>query len=171
MKKTIYNLTINKEKIMKSNSFKIIMSISILAVFLLSTFAISEETKPAEKTPQTLCPVMAGEINKDIFVDFQCQRIYFCCAGCKENFLKDPETYMKKIEEGNILLESIQKVCPVTGKDINKKFFKDYKGRRIYFCCEKCISEFDKDPDKYLSTLCAEKKEEPKEAPKAEESK
>jgi len=47
---------------------------------------------------QTKCPVMGGQINKDIYVDYNGRRIYFCCAGCPETFLKDPEKYLKNLE-------------------------------------------------------------------------
>ena len=36
---------------------------------------------------------------------------------------------------------------------INKKMFSDYKGKRIYFCCQSCIDEFKKNPEKYISQL------------------
>jgi YHS domain-containing protein len=31
----------------------------------------------------------------------------------------------------------------------------DYKGQQIGFCCKSCISDFDKDPAKYLAKLKA----------------
>jgi len=60
-----------------------------------------------EKTPhpQTLCPVMGGEIDKGVFVDYKGKRIYFCCAQCVEKFKADPETYLKKMEKEGIDLE------------------------------------------------------------------
>ena len=51
----------------------------------------------AEK-PQTNCPVMSGKVDNKIFVDYQGKRIYFCCSGCVEEFKKDPEKYLKKME-------------------------------------------------------------------------
>ncbi len=47
---------------------------------------------------QLLCPVMASPINRNIYVDYQGKRIYFCCAGCPEEFRKDPAKYMKNLE-------------------------------------------------------------------------
>src|SRR3954453_24184266 len=29
--------------------------------------------------------------------------------------------------------------------------FVDYHGRRIYFCCDKCVAKFARDPAKYLA--------------------
>ena len=48
--------------------------------------------------PQTTCPVMGGKIDKNVYLDYEGQRIYFCCPSCKENFLKDPEKYLNKMK-------------------------------------------------------------------------
>ena len=41
-------------------------------------------TKALEGAPkvQTVCPVMGGVINKDLYVDYKGKRIYFCCPDC-----------------------------------------------------------------------------------------
>ena len=41
---------------------------------------------------------MGNEVDPDIYVDYQGRRIGFCCAGCDEQFLKDPEKYLKKVD-------------------------------------------------------------------------
>ncbi len=46
-----------------------------------------------------------------------------------------------------------QTICPVMGDPINKKFYVDYKGFRIYFCCSSCPDEFKKNPEKYMKKL------------------
>ena len=43
--------------------------------------------------------------------------------------------------------------CPVMGGKINKDIYSDYEGKRVYFCCESCISPFKKDPAKYIKQL------------------
>ncbi|MCK5564892.1 MAG: efflux RND transporter periplasmic adaptor subunit [Planctomycetes bacterium] len=48
---------------------------------------------------QTVCPVMGGAINKDIFVEYKGKKVYFCCPGCEDIFLKDPEKYMDKLPQ------------------------------------------------------------------------
>ena len=50
-------------------------------------------------------------------------------------------------------VEIAQKSCPVMGGAINREYFTDYEGRRVYFCCPQCIDEFKKDPEKYLAKL------------------
>ena len=53
----------------------------------------------SDPKPQETCPVMGGEINKDIFVDYQGKRVYFCCAGCESSFNKNPEKYIEKLKK------------------------------------------------------------------------
>lgn len=66
----------------------------------------SEPASPAETKEissaaieQTTCPVMGGAINKDLFTEYKGKKVYFCCAGCKEQFEKDPEKYIAKLPQ------------------------------------------------------------------------
>ena len=43
--------------------------------------------------------------------------------------------------------------CPVKGMKINKELYSDYKGERVYFCCEGCIETFEKDPETYIRRM------------------
>jgi YHS domain-containing protein len=54
---------------------------------------------PVVLKKQETCPVMGGKINRQIFADYQGKRVYFCCAGCPETFLKEPEKYLRKLRE------------------------------------------------------------------------
>ncbi len=62
----------------------------------------------ADAKPQTTCPVLAGNIDKNVYADYKGKRIYFCCQGCDAEFKKDPDKYMKKLEEQGVTLEP----CP-----------------------------------------------------------
>lgn len=59
----------------------------------------------AQGKPQTVCPVLAGNIDKSIYVDYKGYRIYFCCTGCDAEFKKDPEKYLKKMQDAGITPE------------------------------------------------------------------
>ncbi len=58
----------------------------------------------------------------------------------------------KAIEVGN-------KVCPVTGEPVaeNPKVTAEYKGKIYNFCCPACIAPFNKNPEKYIKQMSAEK--------------
>ena len=52
-----------------------------------------------EQITQTTCPVMGGKIDKDIWVEHNGRKIYFCCAGCPEEFKKNPEKYIERLDK------------------------------------------------------------------------
>jgi YHS domain-containing protein len=53
------------------------------------------------KPVNTICPVMGGKIDENTAfrVEYNGKVIGFCCAECVVEFNKDPEKYMKKVEE------------------------------------------------------------------------
>ena len=53
---------------------------------------------PALAEAQTTCPVLGGNIDKNVYADYQGKRFYFCCKGCDDEFKKDPEKYLKKLQ-------------------------------------------------------------------------
>jgi len=129
----------------------------LFLIFMISISACSS-SEGTDLKPQSICPVMGGKIDKKVYVDYQGQRIYFCCPSCKETFLKEPEKYMKKLADDRVLLESVQEFCPVMADHnlpcfINKDIYTDYNGRRVYFCTTDCIKSFLKEPEKYLKIL------------------
>ncbi len=55
--------------------------------------------------PQTVCPVMKGDIDKSLYADYNGYRIYFCCKECFGEFKKNPEKYMKILKDSGVKLE------------------------------------------------------------------
>jgi len=80
---------------------KFVLTCAAVAAFALMGLS------PAWAAPQTTCPVMGGTINKEIYVDYKGERVYFCCAGCPDIFKKDPEKYLKKMHEEGVELEKV----------------------------------------------------------------
>jgi YHS domain-containing protein len=48
---------------------------------------------------QTICPVMAGPIDKNFSAEYKGKTVYFCCAACKEKFEQEPEKYIAKLPQ------------------------------------------------------------------------
>lgn len=46
-----------------------------------------------------------------------------------------------------------QTICPVMGQPIDKQYFTEYQGKKVYFCCPACDAKFKADPEKYLAKL------------------
>lgn len=121
-----------------------------------TTGEVSQKKEQAKEIkPQTACPVMEGTINKNIYADHNGMRIYFCCSSCIDDFKKDPEKYIKKLEEQGFTLEKtlvneevIDPVCrmKVTPQDA---ITVDYNGKTYYFCSSHCKENFLKNPEKF----------------------
>lgn len=129
----------------------------VVALFLVGLATVVQ----AAVKPQTTCPVSGEKIDKDIHLDYQGQRVYFCCAKCPKEFRKDPEKYFAKIAAEGVTLENIQTTCPVSGEtleggEMGEPVSYAYHGRTIKFCCTSCIKKFEADPAKYLAKLPGE---------------
>ena len=67
--------------------------------------AVSGEQSPAltqnevEDVGNEICPVSGEPIDKDVSYVYEAKRYYFCCAMCIDEFKKNPEEYIKKVEE------------------------------------------------------------------------
>jgi len=57
-------------------------------------------TAAAASIEQTMCPIMDGnKIDKNVFVEYQGKKVYFCCTQCKAAFEKEPEKYLAKLPQ------------------------------------------------------------------------
>ncbi len=96
-------------KIRRTQFGMVFMLATLLLVGLVALAGCKKKSEPAPTTEtekavsaaiqQTTCPVMAGAINKDIFTEYKGKKVYFCCAGCKEVFEKEPEKYLDKLPQ------------------------------------------------------------------------
>ncbi len=55
--------------------------------------------------PQIRCPVMGGEIDRNIYVDVKGKRVYVCCRGCDDAISAQPDIYLKKLEKKGVAPE------------------------------------------------------------------
>ncbi len=141
---------------------RIILSLGIVAIFgilLLSVAKAENKSKidvtnaPKALKSQTICPVMGNAIDTTVYADIQGQRVFFCCSGCISKMKADPDKYFKKAAEQSVLFQNIQTVCPVSGDKIDSTIYTDYQGRRIYFCCKQCVTDFQKSPSDVLAKM------------------
>jgi YHS domain-containing protein len=60
-----------------------------------------EAAQAVVKPVNTICPVTGGKIDENTAfrVEYGGKVVGFCCADCIPDFNKDPEKYMKKVEE------------------------------------------------------------------------
>jgi hypothetical protein len=120
--------------------------LSSLAVLVLlsATLAVGDDMTGN----QTNCPIMGGKINPKVYVDYKDNRIFFCCPGCDDTFLKDPEAQLRKMADAGVRVMKLkpQSVCPITEEALkNRESFVDVGGKRIYTCCGNCNAAVEKD--------------------------
>jgi YHS domain-containing protein len=87
----------------------VILLAGILLVGLVVLNGCKKKSEPAVPTEtaevasaaieQTTCPVMGGAINESIFTEYKGKKVYFCCAGCKEKFEKEPDKYIAQLPQ------------------------------------------------------------------------
>lgn len=75
----------------------------LLVFFLIVSVAFVLASVEKMAGDETLkCPVSGKEFKKSDSspkYEYKGKTYYFCCAGCKEKFEKDPETYIKKLKQ------------------------------------------------------------------------
>ena len=151
---------------------RIVGIVAVIIIAGLSAYAAS---------PQTICPICKGSINKSLHVDYQGKRVYFGCAGCPEKFMVNPDKYMAEMKAEGVELESapaeksdsieskttmqhdhkthaksashIQTKCPYSGNPVNYSVYADTSGKRVYFCGPNCKANFLKAPEKNLAKM------------------
>ena len=130
----------------------------IFALAMVAAAAVAAPAQPEDdfQGNQILCPVMGGEINPDVYVDYDGQRIFFCCAGCSGTFSSDPATYLERMRAAGVRPMRLrpQSICPVSGEELtNRETYAETGGLRVYFCCPACVAAFESDSDRYLRVL------------------
>jgi YHS domain-containing protein len=122
---------------------------ALALMILAQSNATNDQQGTQAKVPQTVCPIMKGKINLNVYADYQGKRVYFCCKGCIGDFNKNAAKIIADMESQGIILDAAQVKCPVMGGKVNREIYVDYGGRRIYFCCKPCVDKFKQDPAKY----------------------
>lgn len=87
------------------------MKKTILTLLLLTGAAMAM----AKDKPQTVCPVMGGNINKAMYTDVKGYRIYVCCKGCIAPINADPKKYITQLKADGVEPEKAPKADTKTG--------------------------------------------------------
>ena len=83
-----------------------------------------------------------------------CVVLAFCFSGSVAADAKSGGTARKEDTKA----KPINAKCPLMDEAIDPKVTTAYKGKTVGFCCESCIDDFKKDPEKYMKQIAAENK-------------
>jgi YHS domain-containing protein len=98
---------------------------------------------------QVACPISGKPVDQKTAIEEKGHKIAFCCQRCPAEFKKDPAKYHAKLMAGL----TYQTKCPVSGEEIVPTASTELDGQKVYFCCKKCIKEFEADPAKFAPKL------------------
>jgi uncharacterized membrane protein/YHS domain-containing protein len=78
----------------------------LLPVIVMIAFSFAASTIQAGSVADGYCPVTTTEkVDSTIFVDYNGQRVYFCCNSCRKDFISDPQKYAFRLTARDSLEE------------------------------------------------------------------
>lgn len=166
------------------------MSIAAIALLAVSSVAHAEEEKEGKETkgeahahkkaayPLDVCPISGeklGEMGAPTVRFYEGREVRFCCDGCIEDFEKDLDASLKKLDQMIIAVQKVNyplDVCLVSGGKLTQmgepiRYVHD--NQLVQFCCKPCVAEFKKNPGEYLEKLQAAYVVQKKDGKKAKE--
>ena len=80
--------------------------------------------------------------------------LFFVAAGCQNKTQETTSAPPQNVTQASASAKPVNTHCAVDRDDeVDPKVTYLYQGKVIGFCCEKCIDDFKKDPDKYMKDL------------------
>lgn len=91
------------------------------------------------------------EAKPDVTLDWQGNRVRFCCKRCIPRFKAAPRRHLTRLENPGLKILGNKK-CPVMQDEpVSADSFVVYKGHIIGLCCAECADEFKKKPAKFAA--------------------
>jgi len=154
-------------------------TVSMLGAAVMLSLALGvaavEKASFAADPINKVCPITGKDVNPTKTVEYEKQVIGLCCDDCKGKFEADPKKYIGKVKEFKkgkkssspaaccceneaaqeiaVAADPINKVCPITGKDVNPTKTVEYEKQVIGLCCDDCKGKFEADPKKYIGKV------------------
>lgn len=113
-----------------------------------------------------VCGMSVDPATAAAFAEFEGAAYYFCCKGCRDKFVVDPQKYLQGDTKADsccgggqqlVTLSSAPAtpkvkdvVCGMTIDPANAAATAEYKDDTYYFCAKGCHAKFTADPEKYL---------------------
>lgn len=98
---------------------------------------------------QVRCPVTGQVPQNTIYVGVGEDAICFATEAARDKWQADPAAWRDKLDA----CYTFQTGCATCGMTINPAVTRTVDGRTVYFCCEGCPAEFDRDPQPHLRRI------------------
>lgn len=106
---------------------------------------------------QAVCPISGEKLEGDDGFEYQGVRIRICCPKCEGKFMAEPEKHLKAMAARNEFVEQATPFCLVhpNEKIESRTWFTTVGPVRYRFARQECMTEFLKEPAKYVPALRA----------------
>jgi len=95
-------------------AFGLLASFASAAVKNVKTDSMKDSMKDthagdtAAANPVGICPVLGEKASPDISYKYKGKTYYFCCTACINEFKKNPEKYLSRIKEFNVVAKKYE---------------------------------------------------------------
>ncbi|WP_232296153.1 heavy metal translocating P-type ATPase [Terriglobus sp. TAA 43] len=113
-----------------------------------------------------VCGMSVDPMKAAASAEFEGTTYYFCCKGCRDKFVANPQKYLQgdtnadgccgggqqlvTLSAAPATLKVKDVVCGMTIDPAKAAATAEYKGDTYYFCAKGCHAKFTADPEKYL---------------------
>lgn len=119
-------------------------------------YGAGDESEANKNSALVPCPVMGDPVNFAISTETDAGPVYFCCKDCIKKYEAKPEKYAQGTKAQRMALEGrpkVQVTCPVSHEAVDPSVSAEHDGKKVYFCCKKCVGKYEQDPQKYAAAL------------------
>ena len=127
---------------MRKTAFAIFLGVLLLGAVAARVAADGTEKK---NVTNKICPVSGGPVSEKYRTEYKGQFVYVCCEGCLTGFNKTPDEFVAKMSKEERDLIAINETCPISNEAIDKAKSVESEGRKVYFCCDGCVTKYKKD--------------------------
>jgi YHS domain-containing protein len=122
--------------------------------------AVIEHQKPIY--PMETCAVSGeklGSMGAPVELVHGTRLVRLCCKGCRKAFYKQPDGYLKKVDDALIARQREtypMDMCLVSGEKLGSMgdpIDRLHGVTLVRFCCKGCIRAFDKSPEKFVAKV------------------
>jgi YHS domain-containing protein len=112
--------------------------------------------------PLDTCVVAGGKLGsmgEPVNDVYRNRLVRYCCAGCRGQFRAEPAKYLAVIDQAVIEQQQADyplTTCVVSGEglaDHGEPIDRVYGTQLVRMCCQGCVSDFERDPARYLALL------------------
>lgn len=127
---------------MRKTAFAILLIVILAGA--VAARASGDGTEKKNVTNKT-CPVSGGPVSEKYRTEYKGQYVYVCCEGCLTEFNKTPDAFVAKMSKEERDAIATNETCPISSEPIDKTKSLESEGRKVYFCCDNCVSKYKKD--------------------------